>query len=71
MKIKCRNCGDNHLTIQCPLRSPDCRAKSWKQLQETFELEEQSKKYHCFIPIHPGKKALVHANSGFRPFDVS
>jgi len=63
-RIKCRQCGEpGHLSIFCPQRSPDERAKPWRQQVEEFKAAEDAKPFHCTVPLHAGKEATVHADS--------
>ena len=55
MSIRCRQCGGKHLTITCPLRTPEEKPKPWKQQQEEFFAQEESKPYKCRLKLHPGK----------------
>ena len=57
--ITFRQCGGNHLTIMCPLRTPGERPKSWKQQQDEFYEHEESKPYKCTAKMHPGKMAII------------
>jgi fido (protein-threonine AMPylation protein) len=62
--ITCRECGESgHLTIKCPLRSPDEKPKSWEQLVFDFDEEEKAKPFHCLVPLHPGKKSAVFSST--------
>ena len=64
-RIRCRNCGEkgDHLTIQCPLRSPGNRAKPLKAYMAAIKKENDDKLFHCTITIHGEKNATIHANS--------
>ena len=59
--ITCRQCGETHLTIQCPLRTPDERPKSWEQMIADVRAEDQEMPYQCLVPTGPGKKAIVYS----------
>jgi fido (protein-threonine AMPylation protein) len=60
----CRNCGEKgHLSIRCPLKRPEDRAKPWKEQVDAFDVAQEAMTFHCTVPMHPGKNAVVHANS--------
>jgi Eukaryotic translation initiation factor 3 subunit G len=52
MSIRCRECGEEHLTVRCPLRNPEDRPKDWQQMVKQFEEEQQAKPFHCSVPMH-------------------
>ena len=61
--IRCRQCSGNHLTIRCPLRSPDELPKSWKQQQDEAFARDQQKPFKCQLSLHPGTKTFVYCDT--------
>ncbi|CAB9513920.1 expressed unknown protein [Seminavis robusta] len=59
-RVRCRQCGGEHLPIRCPLRSPDDRSsKSWKEQVEEYDLKQSAKPFKCTVRLHQGKESLV------------
>ena len=60
--ITCRKCREKgHLTVQCPLRNPDDRAKDWKDIVSNYQKKQDAMPFQCSIAIHPGKTRHVSA----------
>ena len=53
--ITCRECGEDHLTIRCPLRSPTKRARSLTEIRTSQMAAEEAKPFHCKVFSRPGK----------------
>lgn len=51
------------MTIRCPLRSPDKRARSWEEIVEEQKKAEAARPYHCRVNSRPGKAHLVRSES--------
>jgi hypothetical protein len=62
--MHCGKCGEKgHLSIRCPLKSPEDRTKPWKEQVDAFGAAQEAMTFHCTVPMHPGKSVFVHANS--------
>ena len=64
-KIKCRHCGEegSHLTIRCPQRSPDKRAKRWEDILAQSDKKNEEKLFHCEVSIYQGKNTTVYTDT--------
>ena len=64
MTIRCRDCGGDHFTMRCPLRSPGNRStKQWHLTVEEFEASERAKQFQCVVPMHPGKFSTARGHT--------
>jgi hypothetical protein len=55
MKLKCRFCDENHLSIRCPQRSPEAKPRSWKDQVASFDADQDKKPFKCDIKLQPNK----------------
>ncbi|CAB9516130.1 expressed unknown protein [Seminavis robusta] len=68
MPITSRECGEGHLTIQCPLRSSTRRARSWAEITNQQREVEANYPFHCEIASHPGKGNLRVSSQDVKSF---
>ena len=60
--IACRKCKEkDHLTVQCPLRDPNDRAKAWTDIVSNYQKKQDAMPFQCSIAIHPGKRTHISA----------
>jgi len=59
----CRQCGGGHLTIRCPLRSPEEMPKTVKQMVAEAHAKEEEMPYQCWVKLRPDKTSRVYSRT--------
>jgi fido (protein-threonine AMPylation protein) len=53
----------DHLTIRCPIRSPNEQVKPWEEIVAAHREKEEGMPFHCTVPIHEGTSSKVYATT--------